>query len=69
VAGVSVDGLRLRASEPGAGAAAPGEERLLSIKAIAARVRLGSSKAANRSLHSYMHGGGADSAGQGQLRI
>jgi hypothetical protein len=44
-------------------------ETTLSIKAIAVLVHLGSSKAANRSLHSYMRGGGADSASQGQLRI
>ena len=44
-------------------------ETTLSTKAIAARVRLGSSKAANRSLHSYMRGGAVASAGQGQLGI
>ena len=44
-------------------------ETTLSTKAIAARVRLGSSKAANRSLHSYMRGGAIASAGQGQLGI
>ena len=44
-------------------------ETTLSTKAIAARVHLGSSKAANRSLHSYMRGGGVASAGQGQLGI
>ena len=44
-------------------------ETTLSTKAIAARVHLGSSKAANRSLHSYMRGGAVASAGQGQLRI
>jgi hypothetical protein len=40
-------------------------------KAIAARMHLGmgSSKAANRSLHSYMRGGAVTSAGQGQLGI
>jgi hypothetical protein len=41
----------------------------LSTKAIAARVHLGSSKAANRSWHSYMRGGGTASTGQGQLGI
>src|ERR1039457_7679199 len=41
-------------------------ETTLSTKAIAARVHLGSSKAANRSLHSYMRGGAVASAGQGQ---
>ena len=44
-------------------------ETRLSTKAIAARVHLGSSKAANRSLHSYMRGGAVASAGQGQLGI
>jgi hypothetical protein len=44
-------------------------ETTLSTKAIAARVHLGSSKAANRSLHRYMHGGAAARAGQGQLGI
>ena len=44
-------------------------ETTLSTKAIAARVHLGSSKAANRSLHSYMRGGGTASAGQRQLGI
>ena len=44
-------------------------ETTLSTTAIATRVHLGSSKAANRSLHSYMRGGGAASAGQGQLGI
>ena len=44
-------------------------ETTLSTKAIAARVHLGSSKAANRSLHSYMRGGAVASAGQGQLGI
>jgi REP element-mobilizing transposase RayT len=44
-------------------------ETTLSTKAIAARVHLGSSKAANRSLHSYMRGGGPATAGQGQLSI
>ena len=44
-------------------------ETTLSTKAIAARVHLGSSKAANRSLHSYMGGGAVASAGQGQLGI
>jgi hypothetical protein len=32
-------------------------------------VHLGSSKAANRSFHSYMRGGGPASAGQGQRGI
>jgi hypothetical protein len=44
-------------------------ETTLSTKAIAARVHLGSSKAANRSLHSYMRGSSVASAGQGQLGI
>ena len=44
-------------------------ETTLSIKAIAARVHLGSSKAANRSLHRYMRGGGTTSVGQGQLGL
>ena len=44
-------------------------ETTLSTKAIAARVHLGSSKAANRSLHSYMRGGAVASAVQGQLGI
>ena len=44
-------------------------ETTLSTKAIAARVHLGSSKAANRSLHSYMSGGAVASAGQEQLGI
>ena len=44
-------------------------ETTLSTKAIAARMHLGSSKAANRSLHSYMRGGGTASAGEGQLGI
>ena len=44
-------------------------ETTLSTKAIAARVHLGSSKAANRSLHRYMQGGEAATAGQGQLGI
>jgi REP element-mobilizing transposase RayT len=44
-------------------------ETTLSTKAIAARVHLGSSKAANRSLHSYMRGGAVASASQGQLGI
>ncbi len=44
-------------------------ETTLSTKAIAARVHLGSTKAANRSLHRYMRGGAAASAGQGQLGI
>ena len=44
-------------------------ETTLSTKAIAGRVHLGSSKAANRSLHSYMRGGAVASAGQGQLAI
>ena len=43
-------------------------ETTLSIKAIAARVHLGSSKAAIRSLHRNRRGGGTDSsAGQAQL--
>jgi len=44
-------------------------ETTLPTKAIAARMHLGSSKAANRNLHSYMRGGGAASVGQGQLAI
>ena len=44
-------------------------ETTLSTKAIAARMHLGSSKAANRSLHRYMRGVCAASAGQGQLGI
>jgi len=44
-------------------------ETTLSTKAIAARVHLGSSKAANRSLHGYMRGGGVTRVGQGQLGI
>jgi len=44
-------------------------ETTLSTKAIAARVRLGSSKAANRNLHAYMRGGGCGSSGQGQLGL
>ena len=44
-------------------------ETTLSTKAIAERMHLGSSKAANRSLHNYMRGDGAAPAGQGQLAI
>ena len=44
-------------------------ETTLSTKAIAARVHLGSSKAANRSLHTYMHRGPSASTDQGQLRL
>jgi hypothetical protein len=44
-------------------------ETTLSIKLIAARMHLGSSKAANRSLHCYMRRGGLASAGQRQLAI
>jgi len=44
-------------------------EMALSIKAIAARMHLGSSKAVNRSLPRYIRGGGAADAGQGQLGI
>ena len=44
-------------------------ETTLSTKAIAARVHLGSSKAANRSLHNHMRGHGAPTAGQGKLGI
>ena len=44
-------------------------ETTLSTKAIAARVHLGSAKAANRSLHHYMGRGAAASVGQGQLAI
>jgi hypothetical protein len=44
-------------------------ETTLSTKAIAARMHLGSSKAANRSSHSSMRGGAVASAGQGQLAI
>ena len=44
-------------------------ETTLSIKAIAARMHLGSSKAANRSLYRHMRGDGATSVGQGQLGI
>ncbi len=41
-------------------------ETTLSTKAIAARMHLGSTKTANRSLHRYMRGSGAMSPGQGQ---
>jgi hypothetical protein len=44
-------------------------ETTLWTRAIAARVHLGSSKAANRSLHNYMRGGAVATAGQGQLGI
>ena len=44
-------------------------ETTLSTKAIAARVHLANSKAANRSLRSYKRGGRAASAAQGQLAI
>jgi REP element-mobilizing transposase RayT len=44
-------------------------ETTLSTKAIAARAHLGSTKTANRSLHSYMRRGAVASAGQGQLGI
>jgi hypothetical protein len=44
-------------------------ETTLPTKAIAARMHLGSSKAANRSLYRYMRSGGVASAGQGQLGI
>ena len=44
-------------------------ETTLSTKAIAARVHLGSAKAANRSLRRYLHWDEAVSAGQGQLGI
>lgn len=42
-------------------------ETTLTIKAIAARVQLGSSKAANRSLHRHMRGVAQGGADQGQL--
>jgi transcriptional regulator GlxA family with amidase domain len=42
-------------------------ETTLSLKAIAARVHLGNSKAANRSLHRHM--GGAPSSEAGQLSL
>ena len=44
-------------------------ETTLSTKAIALRMHLGSSKAANRSLHRYLRAGGVASGGQGQLGI
>ena len=44
-------------------------ETTLSTKTIAARMHLGSSKAANRSWHRYLRGGALASAGQGQLGI
>jgi len=44
-------------------------ETTLSIKAIAARMHLGSSKAVNRSLHRYMRGNAASEGAQGQLGI
>lgn len=44
-------------------------ETTLSIKAIAARTRLGSPKTANRTLHSYMRGGSAVDASQPELGI
>ena len=44
-------------------------ETTLSTKLIAARMHPGSSKAANRSLHSFMRGGEAASTGQEQLGI
>jgi len=44
-------------------------ETTLSTKAIALRLHLRSSKSANRSLHRYMRGGGAASAGQEQLGL
>jgi REP element-mobilizing transposase RayT len=50
-------------------AARPRPETTLSTKTIAARVHLGSAKTANRSLRSYMRGGGTTSTGQGQLGI
>jgi REP element-mobilizing transposase RayT len=63
--------LVLQTPEPNlvAGMAWLRRETTLSTKAIAARVHLGSSKAANRSLHSYRRGGAVASAGQGQLGI
>ena len=51
------------------GMAALRRETTLSTKAIALRLHLGSSKTANRSLHRYMRGGGAASAGQEQLGL
>ncbi len=44
-------------------------ETTLSTKAIAARVPLGSSKAANWSLHSYMRRGRPRQRGQRQLSV
>ena len=44
-------------------------ETTLSIKAIAGRVHLGTSKAANANLHRHMRGGAATGVGQGQLGI
>jgi hypothetical protein len=44
-------------------------ETTLSTKVIAARMHLGSSKAANRSLHRYMSAGQAAGVGQRQLGI
>ncbi len=44
-------------------------ETTLLTKAIAARMHVGSSKAANRSFHRYLRGGAATTAGQGQLGI
>lgn len=44
-------------------------ETTLSTKAIALRIHLASSKAANRSLHRYLRAGGVANAGQGQLGI
>jgi REP element-mobilizing transposase RayT len=44
-------------------------ETTLSVKAIASRVHLGTSKAANAKLHSHMRGGSASNAGQAPLNI
>jgi hypothetical protein len=44
-------------------------ETTLSTKAIALRIHLASSKAANRSLHRYLPAAGVASASQGQLGI
>ncbi len=44
-------------------------ETTLSLKAIAKRVQLGSSKAANRLVHGYMRSAGAGGEAQEQLKI
>ena len=60
-----------RKNDPGklAIAARLRRETTLPLKAIAARVGLGTSKAANAKLHRYMSGGALNETDQGQLGI